>query len=202
MKTSIKTSVFTIALLSLITLAEAQTTTTTTGSDSATGPILSVGVEGGFSAGSFKNTYKWYEGGSLQIDIPVAQMFFFTANAAYLNFNGKGNIGGSGIDAPDIHLLPVKAGLKYFPIGVLYLQADAGAAFALNKSDVGYNKTASFIYTPQIGVQLPLGGKSYIDAAALYEASTKFVTGEDNSKVNFFGLRLAYAFSVKEKRPA
>ena len=89
MKTSIKTAMLSIALFSLITLAKAQTATTSAASGSATGPILSVSAEGGFSAGSLKNNNKWYEGGSLQIDIPVVQQFFFTLNTAYLNFNGK-----------------------------------------------------------------------------------------------------------------
>jgi hypothetical protein len=77
------------------------------------------------------------------------------------------------------------------------VKADAGSAFVLNKNEAGYSKSAAFIYSPQIGVQLPLRAKNFLDAAALYEASTKFTSGVDNSKVNFFGVRLAYAFEIK-----
>jgi len=48
-----------------------------------------------------------------------------------------------------------------------------------------------------LGYQFPLGGKSYLDAGVRYEASTKFNSAIDNSKVNFFGLRVAYAFDTK-----
>ena len=194
MKNSSKISTLIVGLLALGTVAKAQTSTAVSTALSSTGTILSIGTDGGFSAGSFKKNNRWNWGGSIQADIPVADRFYFTANAGYSNFYGRTH---DGVSAPDIHLLPVKAGLRYFPIGVLYVQADAGAAFALNKSNVGYDKTAAFIYTPQVGVELPLGGKSYLDAGAVYEASTKFSSGINNSKVNYFGLHLAYGFSIK-----
>jgi hypothetical protein len=194
MKNSIKISTLLFLLSGLSLGAKAQTTTT---SSTSTGTILSVGADGGYSLGSFKHDNKWNFGGSLQADIPVANQLYFTINAAYLNFYGRDNVDGSGLNAPDIHLLPVKAGLKYFPVNYFYLQADAGAAFDLNKSTIGYDRTAAFIYSPQIGVQVPLGGRSYIDAGIEYEASTKFTSGVDNSKVNFLGLRIAYGFGIK-----
>ena len=194
MKNAIKITTLALGLLGIVAGAKAQSTNA---AKDSTGVILSIGADGGFSAGSFKNANKWNVGGSVQADIPVAQSFYFTANAGYLDFIGRNDVDGSGFNAPDIHLLPVKAGLKYFPLSYLYVQADAGAAFALNKSTVGYDKTTAFIYSPQVGVLLPLGGKNYIDAAALYEASTKYDTNVNSSKVNFFGVRIAYAFSLK-----
>ena len=199
MKNSIKISILLSALFGITIAARAQTTTgaAAPSTSSSGGTILSIGADGGFSIGKFKDNSKWNLGGSLQADIPVADNIYFTANAGYDNFFGKKNVDGTGLNAPAIHLLPVKAGIKYFPIGLLYIQGDAGAAFALNKSKVDYDKTAAFIYVPQVGVQLPLGGKSYIDAGVYYEASTKFTTGDDDSKINFLGARIAYAFSVK-----
>ena len=195
MKTSIKISVLLAGLTALSVKSHAQSAATSAGSGN--GIIYSVGVDGGFSTGNFKDTHKWSVGGSVQADIPVADHFFVTVNAGYSNFFGRDNIYGTTFSATDIHLLPTKAGLKYFPVNWFYVQADAGAAFVLNKSDVGYDKTAAFIYSPQVGVQLPIGGKSLVDVGAFYEASTKFASGIDNSKVNFFGLRVAYAFSLK-----
>jgi len=158
--------------------------------------VLSAGADGGFSAGSFKNYNKWNIGGSLQADIPVAAKFYFTANAGYLNFVGKKNILGTGVTAPDIHYLPVMAGLKYFVFDHIYVQADAGTGFVLNKSSIGYDKTAAFIYTPRVGAQIPVGGSSFIDAGVLYEATTKYVIVVNDSKINFFGIRIAYAFAL------
>src|SRR5476651_1778021 len=144
MKSSIKISAVLLMLLAISFGVRAQSTTSTpssSSSSSSNGIIYSVGVESGISSGNFNSAYRWNIGGSLQADIPVASQFYATVNAGYLNFNGKNNIEGSGVSAPNIRLLPAMAGLKYFPINVFYIQADAGAAFLLNKSDLGYSKT-------------------------------------------------------------
>jgi len=193
MKNSIKTVALLAAIMGATFAAKAQTSTTT----ASNGVIYSVGAESGIAVGKFKDAYKWNLGGSVQADIPVASQFYATINAGYQNYFGKNNIYGTTFSPTDIHLIPVKAGLKFFPVKDLYIQGEAGAAFVLNKSDVGYDKAAAFIYAPTIGVQLPLNGSSYIDAGVRYEASTKFTSGVDNSKTNILGLRVAYAFSVK-----
>ncbi len=203
MKTTSKISTLVLALAGFALGAKAQTTTTsTTSSKTSTGPngiVLSVGVDGGIPTGNLNDFYNWNIGGSVQADIPVIpHQLFVTVNAGYNSIQGKNNIGGvTGLDATNIQLLPVKAGLKFFPVSHFYIQGDAGAAFALNKSDVGFDKSAAFVYAPQVGVQFPLGGKSYIDAGVRYEATTKFNSAIDDSKVNFFGLRVAYAFDTK-----
>jgi len=195
MKTLFKHSTILVSLIAVSFAAKAQTSTpaTTTSSNAI---IYSVGVDGGFSAGSFKNTNKWDLGGSIQADIPVASQFFLDINAGYLNFYGKNNVYGSGTQAEAVHLIPVKAGLKYFVLNDVYVQADAGIGFATNKSDLDYQRSAAFLYTPQVGIQLPVGNKQYIDAGVYYEASTKFTSGDDNTKLNYFGLRAAYAFGL------
>ena len=76
----------------------------------------------------------------------------------------------------------------------LVIQGEAGAAFALNKSDVGFDKSAAFIWAPQVGYQFNIGGNNYIDAGVRYQGSTDFVSGNSNSQVNFVGLRVAYGF--------
>jgi len=194
MKTSITILSVAIALTGLTLRATAQSSS----ADSLKArPSFSIGADGGFSAGSFKHTNGWNIGGSLQADIPIAQQLYFSANASYLNFYGRTNIDGTGVSSPGIHFLPVKAGLKLFVLSDIYVQADAGAGFILNKDEVGSQRTTAFIYSPQVGIKLPLTGNSFIDASALYEASTKYSSGVDNTKVNFFGLRLAYGLSTK-----
>jgi len=194
MKTSIKTSAILFLLATSAIAVKAQTTPVT---PSSGGIIYSVGVETGISTGNFKDTHKGNIGGSIQADIPVANQLYATVTAGYTNFFGKDNVYGSGLSAVDLHYLPVMAGIKYFPISNFYVQGDAGAGFALNKKDQGYTKTAAFLYTPQVGVQFPFGSKSYIDAGVRYEATTDFTSNSTyNSKVNFFGLRVAYGFGL------
>ena len=202
MKSTLKISALVLAFAGFAFGAKAQTTTTPASKSTTTsnGVILSVGVDAGIPTGKLSDSYNWNLGGSVQADIPVIQhQLFVTVNAGYNNIFGKNNIdvAGTSVDAPNIQLLPVKAGLKFFPISNFYIQGEAGAAFALNKSDVGFDKSAAFVYAPQVGVQFPLGGKSYLDAGIRYEGSTKFNSAIDDSKVNFLGLRVAYAFDTK-----
>jgi len=202
MKTTFKISALVLAFAGFALGAKAQTTTSTTTTKTSDGPngiVISIGADAGIPTGKLNDAYNWNIGGSVQADIPVVpHQLFVTVNAGYNSIQGKKDIGGvQGLDATNIQLLPVKAGLKYFPISHFYVQGEAGAAFALNKSDVGFDKSAAFVYAPQLGYQFPLGGKSYLDAGVRYEASTKFNSAVDNSKVNFFGLRVAYAFDTK-----
>ena len=204
MKSTLKIAALFLAFAGLTLGAKAQTSTTTSTktSTSSNGVILSVGVDAGIPTGKLSDSYNWNIGGSVQADIPVAQNLFVTVNAGYNSIQGKNNInvitpaGATTVDATNIQLLPVKAGLKYFVVPHFYVQGEAGAAFALNKSDVGFDKSAAFVYAPQLGYQFPLSGKSYLDAGVRYEASTKFNSNIDDSKVNFFGLRVAYAFGL------
>jgi len=193
MKNAFKISTLLLVLLTISFGLHAQSNSTKT----AGGIIYSAGLETGISSGNFNTAYRWNIGGSLQADIPVASQFYINVNAGYLNFTGKDNIHGTGVSAPNIRLLPATAGLKYFPISIFYVQADAGAAFILNKNDLGYSKTAAFLYSPGIGARIPIGGSSSIDAGIKYEGTGKYVTDVEDSKINFFELRVAYAFSLK-----
>jgi hypothetical protein len=194
MKNSFKISALVLALAGFTLGAKAQSTTPVSGSNTSTGVRFSIGVDAGVPTGNLSNSYNWNLGGSLQADIPVAHQLFVTVNAGYDNIFGKKNVAGTNLDVTNIQLLPVKAGLKFFPVNNFYIQGEAGAGFALNKSDVGFNNAAAFIYAPQVGYQFPIGGGSFIDAGVRYEGSTKFNSNIDDSKVNFFALRLAYGF--------
>ena len=103
-------------------------------------------------------------------------------------------VGATTVKATNIQLLPVKAGLKFFPVQNFYIQGEAGAAFVLNITKIGADNSTAFIYAPQIGYQFALGGSNYIDAGVRYEASTKLTSTVNDSKVNFVGLRVAYGF--------
>ena len=199
MKSTFKITTLALVFAGFAFGASAQSTpASTTNSTTSNGVIFSVGVDAGIPTGNLSNGYNWNIGGSLQADIPVvSNQLFVTINAGYNSIQGKTNAYGTGLTATNIQLLPVKAGLKFFPVNHFYVQGEAGAAFALNKSDVGFDNGAAFIYAPQIGYQFPLGGKNYIDAGVRYEGSTNFTSGNSNSQVNFVALRLAYAFGTK-----
>ncbi|MBD1385934.1 outer membrane beta-barrel protein [Mucilaginibacter rigui] len=190
MKTSIKISLILLSLFGITPKANAQTSPTK-------GLIkLSIGAESGISLGDFKNAYKANVGGSVQADLALGNNFHALLNTGYMQFLGKDNAFGAGLSANDLHYLPVMTGIKYFPNAHFYLQAAAGAAFALNKSDVGFSKTAGFLYVPQAGYEFPLSKNSFIDAGIRYEATTKFISNNSASKINFIGLRVAYGFNL------
>jgi hypothetical protein len=198
MKSSLKIAALVLAFAGLSVAAKAQTTTSTSTTSTTTngGIRYSIGVDAGIPLGDFKNGHKWNLGGSVQADIPVASQLFVTVNAGYNNVFGKRDIGGvANADVPNVQLLPVKAGLKYFVIPNFYVQGEAGAAFLLNKDKVGYDKSTAFVYAPQVGVQFPVSANgNFIDAGIRYEATTQYVTDVNNSKVSFLGLRVAYGF--------
>lgn len=200
MKNVFKISTIALAFAAFAFTAKAQTTPTSANT-SSDGVKFSIGVDAGLPTGNFSNAYNWNLGGSVQADIPVvSKQLYVTVNAGYDNFFGKNALtvttpnGSAVVDQPNLQLLPVKAGLKFFPVAGFYIQGEAGAAFALNKSDVGYDKSAAFIWAPQIGYQFNVGGNNYIDAGVRYLGSTDFISNDSNSKVNFVGLRVAYGF--------
>jgi hypothetical protein len=191
MKNTIKITTLVVALAAFTLGAKAQTNPTST----KTGIRYSIGVDAGIPTGSLSDTHNWSLGGSVQADIPVASQLFVTVNAGYNNIFGKDvEVLGTTVKAPNIQLLPVKAGLKFFPVNNFYIQGEAGAGFLLNKKDIGADNSTVFVYAPQLGYQFPLSGGSYVDAGVRYEGTTKLNSNFDDSKLNFIALRLAYGF--------
>ena len=189
MKNSFKISVAVIALSTLFSLhSNAQTSAKTDSYGS--GIRLSIGADGGIPVGSLNNTYNWSLGGSLQADFPlVKDQLYITLNSGYTNIFAKNQY-----NIPDIQLIPVKAGLKYFIVKQVYIQGEAGVSFLTDKNSLNADKTAAFVYAPQAGVLLNLGGKNYIDAGFRFESNQKFFDGGNTS--NFLALRIAYAFGL------
>ncbi|RKR81401.1 hypothetical protein BDD43_1547 [Mucilaginibacter gracilis] len=190
MKTTFKISALALAFAALSFGAKAQTTSTATTTTNS-GIRLSIGVDAGVPVGNFSDAYNWNLGGSVQADIPVVKQLFVTVNAGYDNFFGKTV---SGVSATNIQLIPVKAGLKYFLIDNLYIQGEAGASFLTNKSDFRGANSTLFTYAPQVGIQFPVSGKSFIDAGVRFEGNSALV--DNGNKLNFIGLRLAYGFGL------
>lgn len=192
-KKDVKLNIYTMKILKISTLvlglaaltigAKAQTTTPTDGIR------LSVGADAGIPTGDFSDTFNWNLGGSVQAELPIASQLSVTLNAGYNNYFAKNTSG-----SQDIHLLPVKAGLKFFPVDKFYIQGEAGAAFLLNTDKAPGTKSAAFVYAPQVGILLPVGS-NYIDAGVRYEGTSKFADG-NGPTINTVALRLAYSFKL------
>jgi len=162
MKTMIKNVTMLLAFIMVAFNVNAQTLNNFATKDGVT---YILGMDNGITSGNAADLHRYVLGGSAEANIPVADNTAFTASVGYLNFFHKDNIYGTGRRSKDAHQLPVKAGIKYFPVSSLFLQAEAGGGFALNKSDLNYDKAVAFIYSPQIGYQLALNEKSVLIAS-------------------------------------
>ncbi|HLW31554.1 MAG TPA: outer membrane beta-barrel protein [Aequorivita sp.] len=155
---------------------------------------LSVGPEIGLPVGDLSDRYEWSLGGSVELEYLFDNGLGITLNTGVYNLFADD--GGYKLDGKkytdDLQVLPVKLGLKYFVIGGLYIQGEAGASFLLNKEDGGYDKSTAFTYAPQVGYRFDMGNNQFIDAGVKWMGSTKF--NDNGSSNNMLGLRLAYGF--------
>jgi len=154
--------------------------------------LLSVGPEAGIPLGNLKDHYNWTLGGSVQADYAlVKRTLYINLNAGYTNIFADNT---PGLD--DLQLIPVKLGVKYYPFSNnnVYVQGQAGVSFITNSTSVYNDKSAAFVYTPQIGYLIPLGKGNYLDAAVKFDGNSKFVDGGTSN--NVIGIRVAYAFKL------
>ena len=193
MKTTRKIGVMTALLVSLAFASKAQSPSQT----QSTPPSdkqefrLSVGPEAGVPIGQLSNGYGWFLGGSVQGELPIAKNFYVIANAGYNNFFVKNGV----IPNQDVRTIPVKAGLKYFFVpNLLYVQAEAGASFLVDKSDLSADKSTNFVYAPSVGVLLKLARKNYLDIGFRFQGNGSFYN--NGSYGNVLGLRVAYSFGL------
>jgi hypothetical protein len=193
MRTTRKIGVVTALLVSSAFASRAQTSTPPSSAAWSADKEwrISVGPEAGLPIGNYSNSYNWFFGGSAQLDIPVIHSLYVTVNGGYEDVFSK-----TGEFTPkNLQLIPAKAGLKYFFLGdLVYIQAQAGATFLGNKSDVQADKSAAFVYAPQVGVLLKLAPRNYIDVGFRFEQTSSFYNGGSNFST--LGLRVAYTFGL------
>lgn len=139
-------------------------------------------VEAGWPLSDLKNTHKQGFGGGISADIRLPGKIGITGSAGYMQFNGKTLVSTEGAQnsIPDLKAFPIRAGLKYRPVPLIYFKMEGGAA---NFTGSGASGSA-FILSPGIGVRI-LG----IDVQAKYEAWLK--DGMNNA---FWGLRAGLNF--------
>jgi hypothetical protein len=191
MKATVKIGIVAALLVSSTFVSKAQSSSSAASSKQEF--RLSVGPEFGVPVGTLSNAYNWNIGGSIQADIPVIHNLYVTVNAGYDNFFVKKHQ--ADVVDKNLQLIPVKAGLKYFPGGsIFYVQGEGGVSFLTNKTDLGADKSAAFVYAPQVGVLLKLAPKNYLDLGFRWESTAAFYNGGNTN--NFLGLRVAYAFGL------
>ncbi|MCR8557289.1 hypothetical protein KXD93_06535 [Mucilaginibacter sp. BJC16-A38] len=189
MKTQFKLAAAAIMIIAGTISVKAQTSST---NGAMKGILYNVGIESGIPLGGMRAGYTWSQGASLQADIPIANQFFLTINSGYQHYSSKGYDPVRRILYSDLHIIPVKAGLKFFPVQQLYVQGEAGTDYSINA------RYAVFVYAPQVGYQFKFKRKSLIDAGVRYEHSTNnFIQDEDATRINVLALRLAYFFPTK-----
>lgn len=151
---------------------------------------LDVGTEAARPVGQLSNQYRWSTGVFLQAELPVLRdELYATVKTGYSNIfaNNSSNLS-------DIKLIPLKAGLKYFPVKNFYVQGEAGVNFITNGSDLANSNKTTFSYGPQVGMLFKVSKHNYIDAGVNYERDNKFY--QDGMKSNFVGLKVAYTFGL------
>ncbi|HWB91820.1 MAG TPA: hypothetical protein VG605_08215 [Puia sp.] len=195
MRTTRKIGVVTALLVSTAFTSQAQTSTTG-GTPAATASNkefrLSVGPEFGLPLGDFNTAYNWTFGGSVQADIPIVPNFYVTVNAGY----DDAFVRTSETSGRNLQLIPLKAGLKYFFVdNLVYVQGQAGATILGNKTDAGADKSAAFVYTPQVGVLIKLAPKNYLDAGVYFQQTQSFWNA-GSGNLNQLGIRLAYTLGM------
>lgn len=144
-------------------------------------PRLGIGFDVGLPIGDFGDFANYGTGGSILYQHPVSKSLNITGNVGYIRFNGKETIGTLKYRQS---FIPIKVGARYFIIENIYGTAEVGSSIATaNGSGV------SFIYTPGLGVEIPVSRTGSLDIGARYEGWTK-----NTGTLSFIGLRAGYNF--------
>lgn len=162
--------ILTIVILlsvSVITVSNAQTKT----------EPYRLGV--GLNLGAANSTgYNVTLGGDLKLQKDITKVISASLATGYTNFFPNKNKGFT----QNFGFVPLKAGIKFFPVSGVYLGGELGAAFGVEK-----NSGTSFLYAPAVGITF---NKNY-DLSARYEALNR-----NNVTLSHIALRLAYAFTL------
>ena len=156
------------------------------------GVRYTVGIETGLATGYLAKKYEAPLGVSLQAEFPITESILYASvNTGFNNIFVSGDYSRL---VDDLHLVPFKAGLKYFYRSNLYLQSEIGVSMLLNKTNCVEGKKAAFVYAPQFGMIFYLHNSNYIDAGLRWESNGKFYKCDHTN--NFVGFRIAWGFSL------
>lgn len=171
---------------------------------------LSIGPELGIPFGGktdsfadgIKTLYQDGGGGSIKAEFLIGDGVSLTASAGFMHYGTKEfyvyenahppGYQSSAQNYPQVspyNFVPLKGGLRYSFVKVLYITGEAGEAIKASKTAVG-----NFIYSGGAGVIIPISLHHSIDASVRYESGYK-ITDYDGT-MHEIALRLAYRFSL------
>ncbi|MET0635054.1 MAG: hypothetical protein ABWZ25_03435 [Chitinophagaceae bacterium] len=128
-------------------------------------------VERAWTAGSSGDQLKNGLGAGLSADIKIPGNLGLTGSAGFLHFAGRKSQTESGeVRHPAINAFPLRGGIKFRPLPLIYIKMEAGVA--------KYSKQSAFLLSPGIGIRV-LG----IDIQGKYER------WYDVAGTRFWGLR-------------
>ncbi len=134
---------------------------------------LGIGIDAG---STLKDPNQFVLGADARFQIPIGNSFSGIVTAGYSHFF-KNDKAGEGFG-----IIPVKAGLKYFPVKNVYIAGEAGIGIGTKE-----NQQSSFVYSPSVGLAFGNG----LDISLKYEDFTKY-----NGYASQLALRLAYGFKL------
>ncbi|MEJ7694125.1 hypothetical protein [Daejeonella sp.] len=164
--------------------ANAQTTSVNDGDSKAT--RLGLGLSAGIPT---TQGYKFGFGGDVRLQQDFTSNISGILSVGYNTFSVKPNPAltlPARTDVNNLDFIPVKAGIKVFPVARFYFSGEVGVGFGTRD---GSNMT--FIYAPGIGV----GTNAGIDIGLRYEGMTgnSLIVLKNPGQV---ALRLAYGFNL------
>lgn len=133
-------------------------------------------AEAGFPVGDFSSTHNTGYGVGLNADIKLVAGLGVTGSVGYMRFGGQRDAAGD--KYPAVSAIPVRVGLKYQLVSILYMKLESGAA-----NFTGDNSGSAVILAPGIGIRV-LG----LDVQGKYEAWFK------DGTTGFFGLKAGFNF--------
>ncbi|CAL1517515.1 hypothetical protein [Chitinophaga sp. MM2321] len=138
------------------------------------GPYL----EAGGPTGDFSKTHKPGYGIGLGADVKLIAGLTAVGSVGFMYMKGK-TISNGTIDVPSAKVIPIRLGLRYTLISILYVKVEGGTA----QFTGDYNQGTGALFAPGLGIRI-LG----LDVEGKYEAWFKDGTH------GFWGLKAGYNF--------
>jgi hypothetical protein len=127
------------------------------------------------------NTYRSVIGGDVRLQKDFASNASGIMSVGYTSFSIK-----SGSPGQSYNVIPVKIGLKIFPVERFYFSGEIGSGLAAKTG----NRT-TFVYSPGLGIGFNMG----LDLGLRYEAFTSKVYNNPSQ----VAVRIAYGFKMGKK---